>query len=108
MDIENCVTFPDYLKMSQEVSDKVGFLTCCFKRLHPHAPKEDFVNLGGRIARLWVNFNRDTGYCLQVIWDSSSKSPAGSHLSFIQGYCNKPVNKYTNQTQPTAKLKRVN
>jgi hypothetical protein len=107
MDIENCKAFPHYLKMSQEVSDKVGFLTCCFKRLHPHAPKEDFVNLGGRIARLWVNLNRDTGYCLQVIWDSSSKSPNGSHLNYMQAIIQKKV-KLNNQPQPVAKLKRVN
>ncbi|MFA5049312.1 MAG: hypothetical protein WC516_09875 [Patescibacteria group bacterium] len=86
-DIEMCVSFQDYLLLSKDVEDKVGFLVLCFKRLHPDAPTEDNINIGGRIAGIWARtYSKDTGYVLKIIWDSSSASIAGSHLNFIQSY----------------------
>jgi hypothetical protein len=64
---------------------KVGFLVSAFRRLHHDAPQEDIDNCGGRIAAIWKENRRDTGYILGVMWDSAGKSIRGSHLSFIQG-----------------------
>jgi hypothetical protein len=88
-EIEKCISFPDYLALSNAVNNPVGLLTLSFARLHPHAPKPDVESLGGRIAKLWVIANKDTGYFLKIIWDTSSANIAGSHLNYIQGILNK-------------------
>lgn len=88
-EITNCISFPQYLSLSKEATDKVGVLVLCFRRLHPHAPIEDFKNLGGRVAGLWVKSHKDTGYLLKIIWDTSSANISGSHLNYIQGILTK-------------------
>jgi hypothetical protein len=88
-EIEKCISFPDYLKLSKAVSNPVGFLTLSFARLHPHAPNSDMESLGGRMAKLWVMAHKDTGYLLKLIWDTSSANIAGSHLNYIQGILGK-------------------
>jgi hypothetical protein len=105
--IESCVSFSDYLGLSKEATNKAGFLVLCFKRLHSNAPKEDFINTGGRIAKLWVLANKDTGYLLEIIWCASAKPCNGSHLNYIQAMLSKPkIN--TKPQLPTTQLKRVN
>jgi hypothetical protein len=103
MDIKDCIDFPDYLELSKEVSNKVGFLTTVFQRVHHHAPIEDFENLGGRVAQLWVKSHKDTGYLLKVFWDTSSVNPVGSHLNFIQGILQKKYNGYAKPLYPQPK-----
>lgn len=84
MEIKDCIAFTDYLKASQETTDKVAFLTVAFKRLHKDAPEEDFTKLGGRMAQLWVLSHRDTGRLLEIIWTTSARRCNGSHLNFMQ------------------------
>ena len=84
-----CVSFPDYLKASAEVPNKIGFLMGAFQRLHPHAPVEDLTGLSGRIAQLWTLAHKDTGYLLKIIWVSAAEGIAGSHLNYIQGILTK-------------------
>ena len=43
MEVTDCISFVDYIRLSKEVTDKVGFLTLAFKRLHPHAPADDLI-----------------------------------------------------------------
>jgi hypothetical protein len=89
MEIIDCVSFVDYIKLSKEVTDKVGLLTMAFKRLHPHCPADDLVNTGGRIAGIWVKCHKDTGYLMEVIWVTAAKNPNGSHLNYIQAIITK-------------------
>ena len=107
MEITDCVSFVDYLELSKEATDKVGFLVLCFKRLHVKAPKEDFINIGGRIAKLWVLAHKDTGYLLEVIWCASAKPCNGSHLNYIQAILGKQK-VVPEQRLPATQLKRVN
>jgi hypothetical protein len=110
MEITNCIKFKDYLRMSKEVSDKVGFLTLVFKRIYNEIPESDLINTGGRIAQLWSLCHKDTGYFLKILWVASSESPSGSYLNYIQAIIKKNTNttvKQINQ-QPVTKLKRVN
>lgn len=88
-DIDTYPCFTDYLNLSKESNDKVGFLTLFFKKLHRYAPQEDFVGTGGRIAKIWVLANKDTGYLLEIIWCASAKAINGSHLNYIQAIVNK-------------------
>jgi|GEM_PF-6449325 len=90
MDIKECEDFPDYLDLSKEVSNKVGFLTTSFQRLHKRAPVEDSVNLGGKIAKLWSICNKDTGRLLEFIWISSAKPCNGSHINYIYAMIKRP------------------
>jgi hypothetical protein len=83
--IDKCITFQDYIGLAQGASNKVGILVDCCIRLHPKMPLEDVKEIGGRMAKLWVSCNKDTGYLLKLIWDSSSVGIAGSHLNYIQG-----------------------
>jgi hypothetical protein len=110
LEIKNCVSFPEYLSLSKESVNKVGILVTVFQRLHPHAPKEDSENLGGRMARLWAETHKDTGYLVKIIWNTSSDNIAGSHLNYIQAIIKKTniVNVTKQNQQPTTKLKRVN
>ena len=103
MEITDCISFVDYIKLSKEVTNKVGFLTMAFKRLHPHAPADDLVNVGGRIAALWARSHKDTGYLLELIWVTAAKNPNGSHLNYIQAILDKKTN---DKKQPTQQLKR--
>jgi hypothetical protein len=110
MEITNCIKFKDYLRMSKEVTDKVGFLTLVFKRLYEDMPESDLVNTGGRIAQLWSLCHKDTGYFLKILWIASSESPCGSYLNYIQAIIKKNailISKQASQ-QSTTKLKRVN
>jgi hypothetical protein len=102
MEVTECVSFVDYIKLSREVTDKVGFLTLTFKRLHPHAPADDLINLGGRIAGMWSKGHKDTGYLLEVIWVTAAKNPNGSHLNYIQAI----INKQNVEKKPVQHLKR--
>ena len=103
MEVNDCVSFVDYIRLSKEVTDKVGFLTLAFKRLHPHAPADDLIGLGGRIAQLWSQkCHKDTGYLLEVIWVTGAKNPNGSHLNYIQAILNKQPDKKA----PVQQLKR--
>lgn len=79
-----CITFEDYKNLIDTYQDQVAFLVCAFKRIHHTAPASDFEGLGGRLGKLWANNNRDTGFILQVMWDISSKCPAGSHLNYLE------------------------
>ena len=89
LEIEKCISFPDYLELSKAVTNPVGMITLSFMRLHRHAPKSDMEALGGRIAKLWVMAHKDTGYLLKLIWDTSSANIAGSHLNYIQAILGK-------------------
>ena len=106
-DLDKVKTFNQYKELSLGVVDKVGFLVDVFKILHDTAPKEDFINTGGRIAKLWVLANKDTGYLLEIIWCASAKPCNGSHLNYIQAMLSKPrIN--TKPQLPVTQLKRVN
>lgn len=87
--IENCITFKDYNFLSKNSKNKVGFLMECFKRLHSDAPEEDFDNLNGKMARIWILLRRDTGYAIKVIWDTCSANIVGSHINYILAIVNK-------------------
>jgi len=102
MEVNECISFVDYIRLSKEVTDKVGFLTLAFKRLHPHAPADDLISLGGRIAGIWSKCHKDTGYLLEVIWVTAAKNPNGSHLNYIQAILNKQPDKKA----PVQQLKR--
>lgn len=102
MEVTDCISFVNYIHLSKEVTDKVGFLTLAFKRLHPHAPADDLLNTGGRIASLWVKCHKDTGYLLELIWVTAAKNPNGSHLNYIQAI----INKQSDKKAPVQQLKR--
>jgi len=68
-----------------ESTDKVAFLIRCFEVLHSDAPPYDFEDLGGRIAAIYKQANKDVVRVLQVMWLASAQSPQASHLNYIQG-----------------------
>jgi hypothetical protein len=107
VDISECVKFTDYLELSKVVTDKVGFLTTVFKRLHSNIPADDLVNTGGRIAKMWVTCHKDTGYLLEIIWVSAARPCNGSHLNYMQGMINSKF-KQNVKPPPQVKLKRNN
>jgi len=80
---ECCITFSDYLNLSEVYNDKIAFLVTAFKKLHSSAPDIDLEKCGGRLAGMYGKKGKDTGYILKVIWDTASQSIAGSHLDYI-------------------------
>jgi hypothetical protein len=80
---KTCFTFEDYRNLLDVYPDKVAFLMHAFKKLHTSAPAADFERCGGRLAGMYGKKNRDGGYILKVIWDTSSQGIAGSHLDYI-------------------------
>jgi predicted phage replisome organizer len=81
---ENNLSFSVLKQQLEDSPNQVGFLVSAFKILHPDAPASDMEQAGGRLATLWSAKNRDGGYLLQVIWETSSRSINGSHLNYIQ------------------------
>ena len=84
-------------------SNKVGILVTGFKVWHPGAPPEDFANCGNRIAGMLKQMNNDYGFLLEKIYQSGSKSIAGSHLNYIQGILRREKSDGENRQNPANK-----
>jgi len=83
-------SFKEWLAYLNKATNKVGVLIEAFKTFHKHAPDQDWQNLGGRMANLFKVANKDAGYLLRVLWETSAADIAGSHLNFIQGRLRAP------------------
>jgi hypothetical protein len=83
------ISFSKLRSKAIESTDKVAFLVCCFNVLHSEAPPYDFENLGGRIAAIYKQANKDVVRVLQVMWIASANGIQGSHLNYMQGMLRK-------------------
>jgi hypothetical protein len=91
-----------------ESPNKVAFMVECFKVLHSDAPPEDLDSklLGGRLASILTQANKDYCRVLQVMWKTSADGIAGSHLSWIQKILINSKDRNVKRTEPT-RLARV-
>ena len=76
----------DYLKNLNQSTNKIAYLVYAFKRLHDYYindEQDESKDAFSFMGKIWKNANKDYGYLMKVIWDTSSISIAGSHLTYI-------------------------
>ena len=75
--------FWDWKAFLEENDSKIGVLVLAFKTLHPHAPADDLKVVGDRMAGMVKQARGDYAYILLKIWQTSTNTPVGSHLNYI-------------------------
>lgn len=80
------LSFNQLRQRAIESPNKVAFIVECFKVLHSGSPPEDLNPklLGGRLAAILSQANKDYIRVLQAMWMASACGIQGSHLNYIQ------------------------
>ena len=76
----------DYLQLLNKSDNKIAYLVYAFKRLHDYYvndEQDESKDAYSFMGKIWKNANKDYGYLMKVIWDTSTASIAGSHLNYI-------------------------
>lgn len=76
----------DYLKHLKDSPNKIAYLVYAFTRLHDYYTndeQDESKDAYSFMGKIWKNANKDYGYLMKIIWDTSSVTIAGSHLTYI-------------------------
>ena len=73
-----------YFNQLNESKNKIGILVTILKELHELPRDEEESDLYGRMGKIYNSLNKDSGYLLQIIWETATKPITGHHLEYIQ------------------------